>query len=837
MFKPFLLLLSLLLTAAVPAWANPQISASAAAEIMIPDGVLNESCYKTANWYELSYSNQPVPQKTSFAVLRTTNGLWFAFQAIDREIVCNKKEDDGPLWADDCLEIFLMPEQAVPEDPNAREFYHFIFNTGGFRYDARNFGGVNYTSWGCSWQAAVKTDAQGFSAEVFIPYAGMNLYDNETVWRINVGREDRLQQKTWLSSLVKCRTFNECTAFARLHNAAPDFRRFNVKSVKKSIDMAGSNSTPHPVLTAQITAAPRREFYLTGVLRPPQGSIAALSNSTVESDAAGKLNLQLKFPAVPAGNYQIEYSVADKLGTVFCDSFEHKINTLSWQLNWINPVYRNTLFASQTQRSVSFDIKQLSEDTSLDLTVKLLNQANEVVFSSNWSGGLQQRVDIPINNLLPGQYTVQVADKKNMLCEKITLLPPQDGNEVTVDAHGRLLVNGKKFFPRGFLGGNYDLSAHLQAGSNLIHFYELHRQNLETIREVLDKCHAAGLKVIMTPAYRTNMGFWGIKNGNKYRQKFTPQDIENLKYMVNHIKSHPALLAWYLYDEPRGAAWCAELKRVYELMRQIDPAHPVVGLDNSAGGVIDKQSHCDIALLDIYANPFVNSKPARSIAMITAGSAAVVNALERGKALWQCPQAYDNDSFQKKDFKRERRAPTYTETRATVFGAIAAGANGILPYKIGNAANRYFIRNGNAGIFADPELKIGYLNGIMPELAVLEPVLLSDNVFMEYSGDLLLRAYQYGAYRFVVAANVKESPTVMNLHWDNAQSVRVLGEKRILHTQGGKISDHFAPLAVHIYTDSPDFPDTPEVEAIKKQIAVERESALQQLPPEVKDKQ
>ena len=47
-------------------------------------------------------------------------------------------------------------------------------------------------------------------------------------------------------------------------------------------------------------------------------------------------------------------------------------------------------------------------------------------------------------------------------------------------------------------------------------------------------------------------------------------------------KEHPALLAWFTFDEPRNPPFIAELKRTYEKLQEWDPAHPVIGNNNTA---------------------------------------------------------------------------------------------------------------------------------------------------------------------------------------------------------------------------------------------------------------
>lgn len=815
-----------------------KVSLPEADKTMVLDGVFNENCYRNIKWYPLNGGKDTVVQKTLFTVLRGKTGLYFSFKAADREIVCNKKEDDGALWADDSLEIFLMPEHAVPEDPNTREFYHFIFNVENFRYDARIFGGVSHKSWNSRWKTCVRRTADGFDAEVFIPYSGISFRRGEKDWRFNVGREDRLEKKTCLSQFCAGLTFNDCNSFALLENAAPDQVRYDVMLISRNIGIESKSAVPHPVLEASFqTLLTDQEIFCTVAVRTENKKLIALSNSIGKTSKDGKLEIKIALPSEVKGDCTFEIFLADKEGTFFEDKFRRYVDTAPIQLRFLNPVYRSTLFATQKNQNISFEVI-LQNGVCRNIKSELCDSSGNVLQTANKDISKRHIFKFPAEKLVPGNYMIRISDGKTTIQEPVRVLERQVGNEVILDADGKLLVNGSRFFPRGFIGGGTDLTPFTVGKCNTVHFYELHRFDIKDIRTELDRCRQLNLKVIMTPLYKTNVGFWGVKSGSKYRQKFTDQELENFEFMVNSLKGHPALLAWYLYDEPRGAAWEAELKKIYERLLVLDPAHPVLGLDNVASGVIDKIDHCDIAVLDIYSNAFVRSGPARPISMIAASTSTVIRSMPPGKALWQCPQAYDNDSFQSPDFVRERRAPNYTETRATVFGCIASGANGILPYKIGNPVCKYFVRNGNAGIFADPELKLGYLEGIMPELANLEKVLLADEFSISFSGNVKLRAFKYGKHCFIIAANVETVPTELTMQLEKTDFLRVLGEKRrITAGEKGLFKDKFAPLAVHIYTDSPDFPEAVDVEALKKKIAAERKAALDSLPENIKNKQ
>ena len=102
------------------------------------------------------------------------------------------------------------------------------------------------------------------------------------------------------------------------------------------------------------------------------------------------------------------------------------------------------------------------------------------------------------------------------------------------------------------------------------------------------------------------------------------------------------------------------------------------------------------------------------------------------------------------DFVRKHRPPSAEESAATVFGSLAAGARGILAYKIGNKALvKPGVRHSNAGIYADEVLRKTYLEYIMPTLAREEAFFLATGKNLP-AGDgkrIMVRTMPDGAVR------------------------------------------------------------------------------------------
>ncbi|MFH1567290.1 MAG: hypothetical protein ABIL09_04760 [Gemmatimonadota bacterium] len=154
---------------------------------------------------------------------------------------------------------------------------------------------------------------------------------------------------------------------------------------------------------------------------------------------------------------------------------------------------------------------------------------------------------------------------------------PQRPNAVKIDrVSGGLIVDGLPFFPVGF----YCYSPvqpglaeeEVVRGFNVMSPYQtIAARTLSERRAYMDRCAAVGLKVhyqLLSVA-----GGGGVGGG---RADETGEQEAQLRAEVEAFRDHPALLAWYLSDEPTGHnASPAALARAYEVVRQADPYHPV----------------------------------------------------------------------------------------------------------------------------------------------------------------------------------------------------------------------------------------------------------------------
>lgn len=159
-----------------------------------------------------------------------------------------------------------------------------------------------------------------------------------------------------------------------------------------------------------------------------------------------------------------------------------------------------------------------------------------------------------------------------------------ESSQVFIDKNGRTIINGKPFMPIG-LYMHYlpqkDLDIIAESPFNTVMPYRsiklsyssTGQQGIKQIREVLDYCENKDLKVIFSLKdifpkgvaipFGASIEEW---NGLKGCDVIVTE-------LVNNLKDHPAVLAWYTCDESHNSYLDILIAR-RQLINQLDPHHP-----------------------------------------------------------------------------------------------------------------------------------------------------------------------------------------------------------------------------------------------------------------------
>ena len=253
---------------------------------------------------------------------------------------------------------------------------------------------------------------------------------------------------------------------------------------------------------------------------------------------------------------------------------------------------------------------------------------------------------------------------REMACTRVKTLPDR---KVYIDSHGRTIVDGKPFFPLGLY------SSSRQAGSIDIYregpFNCILPYGITVKRETLDLYHSRGLKVIVGVTSLSGIRGSDLK-GIADERAYTSRYLEA-------FTDHPALLAWYIADEPKVFK-VDNLKMRNMQIRAYDPHHPTFVVSDSMTGVGDFVECFDVVAMDPY--PIGNSSGARraGIACASQYAQAAMRAMHGYRGLWQVPQTFDWTWYRPWAAKEGAHMPTREELKNMNWQAVAAGANGLV---------------------------------------------------------------------------------------------------------------------------------------------------------------
>jgi hypothetical protein len=423
-----------------------------------------------------------------------------------------------------------------------------------------------------------------------------------------------------------------------------------------------------------------------------------------------------------------------------------------------------------------------------NLTVQL--RIGETVIAL-WKGNTWKRI-LRIQfefDLAPGNYPVEAeilsaASGEKYKSHTILIILNYKSNEVKTDRFtGGLIVNRMPFFPFGF----YCYSPVHQTlpeeevvkGFNMISPYQkIMPETLQERKAYMDRCAQLGLKV----NYNLISVSGGGGVGSMIEDITGEQKKERFLEEINTFRDHPALLAWYISDEPNGHRIPAEiLESIYRTIHEIDPWHPVSIVFTAP--FLSSRRYIN-ALDIVMADPY----PVPNVPIIQVGDVArqLKTEFDGKKPLWMVPQAFGGAEWW-------GREPTVQEVRSMTYQAIINGARGI----------QYFIRQG-LNLFPKSTATWGECGRMALEIAELTPWLLSDEVSVPVqsgSGNVITSSYVHDGQLLVLAVNRVNSPqradiTVSGLSGGKA---KVVFENRSITLNSGIISDHLSAFGSQAY--------------------------------------
>ncbi len=283
----------------------------------------------------------------------------------------------------------------------------------------------------------------------------------------------------------------------------------------------------------------------------------------------------------------------------------------------------------------------------------------------------------------------------------------------------------------------------------------------------LDRYAACGLRV-----HYDLRGIARLDNG--------PEKDALLTAEVEAVKDHPALLAWYLADEPELQGIAPEnLNAAYRLVKRLDPYHPCSQVFARREAAVDYLDGLDLLMADPYPIP---NGPVTEVAKATDEMVAF-GGLQ--KAVWIVPQAFGGGEWW-------RREPSPGEGRVMSYLALIRGAAGL----------QYFIRD--PGHIRPQPLLLNELRTVAMEVAELNPALTSTLPRPQVAvvpTDLAVTGRLTGDAVWVIVANPSPQPRAMAITVADApqQPVEVVFEQRRLALVGDRLEDLIDGFGTRVY--------------------------------------
>ncbi|MBI2297680.1 MAG: hypothetical protein HYU66_01790 [Armatimonadetes bacterium] len=355
--------------------------------------------------------------------------------------------------------------------------------------------------------------------------------------------------------------------------------------------------------------------------------------------------------------------------------------------------------------------------------------------------------------------------------------PPAE-HEVKIDLASRgLLVDGIPTFPFGAYCFHPPQAVALEeATMSFTHLAPYRSTNFnqagaqEEMLAALDRCAALGFRVHYDIRPIATM-------------PDTPAKWDLLKREVEAVRSHPALLCWYLADEPelqRGSQPPELMAKAYRFVKELDPYHPCTMVFADPRQAPDYAPGMDIVMTDPYPIP---NGPVTNVAGAITG---LDDSLGHLPPVWVVPQAFGGGEWW-------AREPSAQEERAMTWLGIVHGATGV----------QYFMR---------------VLDGVRPfctrmwsacrdmadEVAELTPDLLSPLPAPEvHASDTRIHARGWATADAltVAAVNAANEPAPLHLTIAGAPdtTATVQFENRTIAVKGGAIDDYIDGFGTRVY--------------------------------------
>lgn len=812
-----LLVVVLLVAAAAPARvaaAAPPVQALPLEGALVLDGQLTESDWQTGEW---STGFHPLNRPTELAATQTRLKVRFDAGRLYVGVVADETRPDllrrdvtlrdGAVFRDDCVEVM------VDATGQGVEYYHFIVNALGTLYDAqmRQGGHVRSDPWNSTAVAAAHVAAERWSVELAIPLVELGLAPSSAgSWAVNVTRERHAGAEELSTYAPMSGGFHQPTEYARMRLVGADLRRFlwSVEYPQTQRILPVRDGSLEYVATTQVANGTGRDqaFQVRAVLGDAagpwvQGRLDRGATSTVE----------VRVPGAQTGTRMLRLQLAaaaDTAALLAVRQIEVSTSYRPLAIDVTRPFYRSSIYATEDVPEVVCEVRSDVPETDLQamvLRAVLRPAAAAAVASVEQPAAPAATLRFPTGGLALGDYVIEVtlADARtgavrHRLTHPLRKLPPAP-HEWRIDPDLVLRHNGQPVLPFGWFSMPPEAMADTGHAYTVIQSYGGYWQSVEEVRRFLDQAVAAGTVATLYPYPYPEF----VEPASVWSHPLTPKEEADLRQRVRALADHPGLFAWYMADEPELVPALPErCRQIYEVVREEDPYHPCIMLNDTEPGIYQYHQSGDVLMPDPYPLFLQGGLAAEPLEKVGRFMRTATQAGGGRQPAWVTPQGFNYGDYGQEN----NRGPRLVELRNQLYQAAVYGARGFLWYTYEQASNY-------------PDLDIG-MRWLSREVADLRPYLLAPReltpvqVEVQHPEHLHTAVRHAGAHVLVIAVStdtLAQDVTLRPPGLQTTQSLYVVSERRTVPVDKGAIHDRFDVYQTHLYTTDPGLGARPDI--------------------------
>lgn len=756
------------------------------------DGVLDEACWQGApiRGFTILDADRPSPMETCVWFAWDDHNLYIAMKCFtpdpnDASVRAPKVERDGRVMGYDSVEIMIDVNR------DADTYIHLASNSSGSQFDRRvvQSGWIGENHWDGEWRTASQIGTNHYTVEMAIPFFNLGISKKTTsTWNINVCRNVR--PPGVYTSLAPGGAYNVPTKFPSLTGINADFSRYMlaVGPVRTSLQFVEKNT--HVTVSVDVAnqAATTNNVQAENWLVAPDGKVHVKTADRVAlaagaADAAGgKATLSFgPYVLDKSGTYANKVVLMDPATKrpILISMASVQIECVPIALRIVEPSYRNTIFASQNLKKVVLEVEVGLDEaaragSSLEIAVTA-PKGDKTFFERSVKGlSAVNRLEFEAAALpAEGRFPVRVVLKDNAGRELArtgqTLLKlPYKKGEVWVGRDRVFRRDGKPIFPNGGWG--------IMTPARNFLLYGIFRERIVKAPE------PGKLKVWIVDSGADRSELQGAK-------PLSEVFIEDVRERIRFYRDDSDILAWVMPDEPDCANYPPEkLRKMYEVIREEDPYHPVWISNNSVEGVKNYANCADAAVPHPYP-PAVPGIPIGDFSVLLHVQRAYLEHTGFIK-----PIGFMHQGFNYGEFVQGRRMPSYYELRNQNVLALAAGATFLMGFESSGQHTW------------NPEVRPGldYLTEEMTVLGSLVVLPTSTRKVACADKDVITLLKEHDGHFHLFVSNAKNASRRLSVSVDGLGSRRmqVISEGRSVTPTDGTITDSFQDWESHVYTTS-----------------------------------